>query len=297
MEYVIKTDNDKQVKFLFNPALNLVSHTSNLLGISLGGRGSKNYFLRNDESANNAINYHGKVNHEWFSDLTKILVEQNISSAEKAIILLEKYYPDKTIVEILRNSWNGFYKDYWNKREKELEKTFVNIITSRNWKNTLKIMEDITDSKFNSDFYILSVEATANSATMIKPNISIGTLRNYSDCGFVHEGLHLLFEQSKNYKDVADYLKSHSWTSEHSKKFPYNDWRGKIEQAVVISLDCLISNIPEKYINNYFNGCRVLDIKDVIFPEIKKWYESTRKTKLNEFLLDLLKRREKEIFT
>jgi len=280
---------ERNINFMLYPSLNLVAHTSNLLGLSLGGRGAKRYHLRDNSAAIKSIEGSPKVRQEFFYSIMRGLILNDVEDSEKAISLIGVY--SNTSAGILRRSWDCFYKTYWEQNKTRLENYFNQMIRNRDWSKTFNEMQDITDVRFPMDFYVAAVEATAASATMIPPNISIGTPQPQDDCGFVHEGLHLLLDHSPEYKQVASFMNAHKFPEEQRKTIPYRDFKGKIEQAAVITLDSLISGRPE-----YLDGCRVGDLRDTVYCELVKWYNSERKVKFTEALLDILKVNEEKIF-
>jgi len=300
MEKRIYTGNEKSIFFQRYASHNLVAHTCNLLGLNLGGRNTGNlkYALRNDEQALNAVRSNGKPRQDFFDIPMQIFSVEHISTAEAALGRVRQFERDKgydsSVSDMFQKSWDKFYGAYWKANDARLANEFIQMLDSRDWKKVLEEMQSITESEMPSDFYVVGVEATGGSATLIEPNISIGTIRSRGDCGFVHEGLHLLISAAEErYKPAYDFANSHPWTSEHKQKFPYPDWRGKVEQAVVVTLDSLISGKPE-----YLDGCRVGDLRKSVYVPLAKWYGNNQRTKmpLPEFLLELFKKKEKEIF-
>lgn len=282
--------NIGKIHFLLYPSLNLVTHTSNLLGLSLGGRGSQYYHLRKNAEALNAIREAKEcIDYPAFYSIIKTLVYQRLENVDDALEILKKKYL-KEGINLLRNVWNNFYKNYWENNKVRIEDTFQKMINNTNWNEIVKQMEDCTDSLFEQDVYVVANEATALSAMMIYPDIIIGTPFEGSDCGFVHEGIHILMKNAHNkYSESINFMLSHKWSNPN--KLPYNNWQEKIEQAIVITLDSLITKRQE-----YLEACHVGDLKEPIYDELVKWYEEGAKEKLHKVLLNLLKEKEQLIF-
>ncbi|MBW2966775.1 hypothetical protein KY342_06750 [Candidatus Woesearchaeota archaeon] len=302
MEYNIKCNGENYVNFLFYPSLNLVAHTSNLVGILIGGVGCQQYTQRREPKALDALGDYKKLDSFLFYQSCQTLGLNRISEVERAINIIKAMdnssfldcpnFSFNEFSELLEKSYQCFYKNYWRENQERLEYMTKRMVQEKDWKKMLNVMEESVGSKMLCDFFVFLVEAAAGSATMIPPNISIGAPIPRYDSGFVHEGLHLLIALAGDqYKEVFDFANSHEWKKVNEEKLPYNNWRGKIEQAVVITLDSLINKRPE-----YLDGCLVGDLRDNIYSEIKQWFEENRKIPLHKFLLEILKQYEKEIF-
>jgi hypothetical protein len=296
MERQIDAGNGHSIFFQMYPSHNLVAHTCNLLGLGLGGIGAKRYHLRENPQAIDSVRFGGNPQQDFFSYPIKKLALEHISDVNNAIEKVKRKEKEldrlPTVSQMFQTSWNEFYRKYWEDNCSRLEQKFSAMLSSKDWASTLKTMSTLTGGKMLFDFYVVGTEATAGSATMIEPNISIGTIQRNGNCGFIHEGFHLLINSVKfDYSSAYSFANSHPWTKEHSKKFPYPNWSEKIEQAVVITLDSLVSNTPE-----YLNGCRVGDLKEAIYFPLVEWHTTNNKTPLPKFLEQLLRKNEKEIF-
>lgn len=287
---------ERNIHFLLYPSINLIAHTANLSGLYLGGIGSKNYHLLNDANALSGIDKNSPMNRAQFTMLTYNMGLNHVEKTEDALnvikILNTEYGGEIYPYALLNNSWNEFYKEYWNKNKERLESDFLDVVNGRDWAGTLSKMKYAVGTELPIDFFAVATEATAGSATFISPNMSIGTPRKGSDCGFVHEGLHMLIAAAPDkYARVIEFMNSHEWTPELKRKFPYSDWRGKIEQAVVITLDSEITGRKE-----YLDGCVVGELRSTVYENIKTWYRDGSQKPLPDFLMEILKDNEKEIF-
>jgi hypothetical protein len=285
---------EHDIHFVLYPSLNLLAHTCNLLGMSLGGYGSKQYPLLQNKEAVDALKYEKRINNQlfdsWFGDPVRTLLMNKVDDVPRAISTIRSfdYRELPTLATILQNSWDNFYKSYWAENKDRFETESDILAHKIKWGMLLKQMETCTSSSLPMDFYTVLVEATANSATMLNPNIVTCTTNRHNYSSFVHEGLHLLIAASYGkYEKAINFMNSH----ELPENFRYKDWRGKIEQAVVISLDTIISKQPE-----YLDACFVGDLREPIYNEIKQWNESGSTVPLPDFLLGILRKHEKEIF-
>lgn len=298
MTHLVRFDSFSLVISL-NPFVNLIIHTMNLYDM-LGNHGSR-YHLRKDAEALESIdkdlyekfaykeqyfNYNGT-----FSIYEKIM---------KSVITNEQYlvYPDsqnlmklasRELLKALTESWNKFYQEYWGKRYKTLENTFSKMIKNNPWKTYARKMTSITQEDFKEDIYIFATEATAESAITAGTQICIGTLDLDSDAGFVHEGLHLLLQEkwSKD-KRIQDLMKKRQF-NEIGGWGTY--WQAKYEQALVVALDSYIKNLS-KYgpdaIPNYFRGCNVGDLYEIVWPKIHQLID--KKLSTEDFMLEVIKK-------
>jgi hypothetical protein len=292
----LERDERHNLHFLLYPSINLVAHTSNLLGIPLGGEGSR--CNHPDEDVKRAIGFSGQPDRTWFYQTVGFLARDHIIEVEQAIPLirtvLDHHLKDDQFADILESRWNGFYRGHWNKIFKDLNSGMSNIRCDNidcSWNVLVDRMEKSTDSKMTTDFYLVGTEAASGVSTMIPPNISIGPVQKDSRLGFTYEGLHLLIALAHDkYKPAYDFADSHEWNN--ARGLPYRSWRDKIEQAVVITLDSLITRRQE-----YLDGCLVGDLKGPIHDELVAWYNDGRKEPLHQYLMTILKKHEKQIFS
>ncbi len=295
MEKQIPIGEGRNLCFQLYPSLNLVAHTCNLLGLFLGGRGSQSYALRNDLQAICSVKLNHKPLQDYFDSPIKELAINHISDIDPALERIrqieQRYGSDNSAVVMFQQSWANFYGDYWKRHESRLTGKFNAMVASRNWQDIFKQMEQITGGRMSSDYYVVGTEATGNSATMIKPNISVGSLNK--DGGLVHEGFHLLIASAEEkYVEAYNFAKSHEWPKEKLGAMYAPSWRNKIEQVVVVTLDSLVSKRPE-----YLDACLVGDLRNTLHADILAWYNSSRQVSLPEAILASLKKHEKEIFS
>lgn len=282
-------NGEHDISFILYPSTSLICHTANLLNCPMGGRGTRKYTLRQNIDARYAINPGFKLERGLYERTLFDIVTNRIDDPIDAINSVSGF--SREFAGVLKASFDQFYSDYFRDNKKRLERNFELMVKSRNWLEVLHHMQEITGSRFDCDYNIIGTEASGAAADKIEPNISVGSPSVRASCGFVHEGFHLLLERSGEYQRVAKFMNSHRFSNPNTKSNPYLDYRGKIEQAVVIALDCLLSDRPD-----YLEGCHVGDLRDLIFSGIKSWYNGLRKTSLSEELMKILKENEEKVF-
>ena len=284
------------IVFMLYPSLNLVAHTANLLGVSIGGAGSRCYHSKKNPYAIRAIG-NAKINIDDFNVSTIALAMKDIEDPERAHSLLTAFLVNSQFPDALQRSWEGFYMGYWGTYEKTLIGETREMLAHCNWGDNLSRMEEAVGHPMKCDFYVDCVEATVRSCCSIKkdkygrhPPVTIGNIGPRNDAGFHHEGLHILFDADERYHPVFRFMNSHP-SPRNSAEFPYKDSRGDVEQAVVIALDCAIRGRVD-----YLDNCYIGYLRAPVYDEVRNWYDSGRKQPLPEFLMDLMQRREAEIF-
>ena len=266
-----------------NPVANVVLHAMNLYGLL--GTNAQSYELRSDPASIAAVDpeirrqlagqerYFGDGTLEIFSPTMERLVSDRIYRASPSPGLLRDLAP-APFGDVLARAWVGHYEHYWEAQFEGLVSRFGAMVTRFDWHSALDQMEHLTAYAWSGEMLVMCVEATAESAFTCGDRVCIGTLREGSDAGFVHEGLHLLLRghwaESNRIRQLArDRLPPHP--------FWRTDWQTRYEQALVVGLDCHIRAIPQARVRQYFEGCGVGDLYGATWPLVSEHVQAPRK--------------------
>jgi len=276
-EAVVQLPNGGLVISL-DPMANLVMHTLNMYGLL--GRHGGGYLLVEDERAKKAVNdaiYKRIAGKErYFGGGSLNLYSPTL----EALVMNHQYtqYPSETSLiqlapaplnEALQETWESFYRSYWDTNIDRLLDEFRNMDRQMDWAEMLHRMEQVAQSQWHDTMLILAVEATGWSALTWGGNVCIGTLDRNGDAGFVHEGLHLLLrERWAEDPTIQGFMADR----EFKDRF-WKSWKAKYEQALVVALDAKLRSWPEKHIQRYFEGCQVGELYDVVWPKVHQYVD------------------------
>lgn len=290
-----KVINTKESKIFIdcNEVINLFLHTLNIYGL-LGNHG-RDYILRQEERVIKSIDKkieedvkqgdryfsYGKLN-IYRTGMNYILDNETWKNpVDSAIIHMG--ITEMNFDSAFQKSWNQFYKEYWNDTLNDRRKLFEECINEFDFVGSLRKMELAAHSKFTSDFYIFPAEALVYSGLKFNDNVCMGGLIVGDDMGFVHEGLHLLLkEEWANNSKIIEVIEK----SEYKETY-YNSWAAKYEQALVVGLDCCISN-KDDTAENYHKGCHVDDVFAVSYPLIKEYYNNGCNENVETLMLKII---------
>lgn len=276
----------KNLEFHSGATANLLFHTLNIYGM-LGNHG------RTYSETKEKI---GDVPDEQIKTELLKFREENRNNIVGDFIILDPKTPEELIQvfktsadesirlfgEALAKSWEK-YKKYWSSQAEQLQQIVRANAQEMPWQEYARKMELMTGASFDTDMHAIAAEALMESAMYVRPNIAIGPVRKNNDVGFVHEGLHLLLKENWAEEESIESLIPITWYD----NFWGRNWKGKFEQAVVVSLDQLIRNSHQP-IEDYFEGCRVQGLEKFFFGPIKDWYEKKLSEQTEEKLSDII---------
>ena len=283
--YVKIPAGEGQLTICLSPLVNLFIHTLNLYDL-LGGHG-KQYTLRKNVQARKAIisDLHSQVTGKdrYFTRGDLNIYKSSMQKIVEDNLYLEKVAPqllDRISLEAfpsaLANSWKRFYEDYWTGEFDRLLTIYQKMIEDIDWPQTIDQMAGLSQSSFHGEMLLFLVEATAESALTFEKNTCIGTLQAGSDGGFVHEGLHLLLDETwAENPRINALIKNKGFTDPFWK-----NWQNKYEQALVVSLDCHIRDFADDLnrVRKYFRGCRIEDLYPTVWPLVSRYVQERKGT-------------------
>lgn len=276
----------RKLEFRSGAAANLLFHTLNVYGL-LGNHGRT--YVKRIETIGDAPNpeRQSALREDWWANYEKSVSTLISMDPHMAEVLIEGFGQSedeslRLLSSALRDSWQK-YRGYWLERAATLSEIVAANIKELPWRAWAEKMELVTGKSFPMDMVSISAEPLMESAMYVKPNICIGPIGRGNDFGFVHEGLHLLLNEdwaadARIAAMIPEGFRHHFWG---------DNWKGKFEQAVVVSLDYLIRN-PRNTIEDYFEGCNVGDLFPYFFNPIAKWYELKIASKTQETITDVI---------
>ena len=282
----IEISEGRRLEFLSGAPANLLFHTLNVYGL-LHGHGESYSKVNTDigDALDEQIkkylakNINDKLIVEIFLKFDPKTPEELIN-----IFLNDEEYGDpafKVFGQALEKSW-ALYKNYWEKHAPIFKRKIEENVANVKYREWAEKMEFVVGERFDMDFVAIVAEPLMESAMYLEPNVTMGTITRRGDSGFVHEGLHLLLKEKWAEESRILNMVPNNWHDKGWGKF----WQKKFEQAIVVSLDCLIRGRED--VAEYMEGCNVGDLEQFFFEPIKKWYELKLKGETQETLPDVI---------
>lgn len=284
-----------KITISLNPLLNLLLHTLSIYNM-LGSHGKEGYTLKINEDVLKTIDseiynkiggkegYFGDGKIQIYSPTMKYIISNDLFNVYPTETILEKMSPEP-FNEALIISWKQFYKTYWDANFDNLVMKFHNMNNNMNWFEKMNQMEFLTKTKWTDNMFVFPVEATGYSALTWGDNVCIGTLNEFGDAGFVHEGLHLLLKEQW----AQDVRIKALIPNDYNDDFWGKSWEKKYEQALVVALDCIIRNKSKEYRKAYFEGCGVGDLYDNTFPLVED-YANNPNVSIEDLMLRVIEK-------
>jgi len=277
----IVISKDTKLVFVTGLPVNLFFHVLNIYGV-LRRHGETYKERKND-------NTDPKLEKTLYTLGFDLAVAKLVACDPKTPEILFETFNSNEVENILtlalKQSWRQFYKNYWEQNWERLLAVFISNIETQDWVGIAKRMEILSDSKFESNFFLVGAEALAESAICVEPNISIGSVRSNYDVGFFHEGMHLLLNEKWANEPRIKSLVLENWNEIGGWG---KNWKGKIEQVVVVSLDSMNRDMKQERRHDYFVGNNVGDLEEPFFEPLKTWYLEKIKGRSDKAIADVI---------